>query len=60
MKTHISAKAAINKAGSRMALARLLGVSRQAVQQYEKSEIPPARLLQLIQLRPEWFKEKAK
>ena len=43
-----------------MALARLLGVSRQAVQQYRKAEIPAARRIQLMGLRPEWFKEKTK
>jgi len=61
MKTHIGAQDAITKAGGISALAKLLGVKRQAVQQFRgPNGIPPARLLQLMQLRPEWFKSKEK
>jgi hypothetical protein len=38
-----------------MALAKMLGIQRQAVSQW--TEIPPARLWQLKVLRPEWFKK---
>jgi len=48
---------AIDKAGSVSALARILGVSRQAVQQYRQAGFPAARLKQLRQLRPEWFRK---
>jgi DNA-binding transcriptional regulator YdaS (Cro superfamily) len=40
-------------AGSKAALARLLGVSRGAVSQWRK--LPEGRLYQLMVLRPEWF-----
>jgi DNA-binding transcriptional regulator YdaS (Cro superfamily) len=40
-------------AGSKAALARLLGVTRGAVSQWEK--LPKGRLYQLMVLRPEWF-----
>lgn len=46
---------AIARAGSVMALARILGVRRQAVQQYRKNGLPADRLEQLRGLRPEWF-----
>ena len=49
-------KVAINKAGSAMALARLLGITRQAISQWGE-HIPQARLWQLKSLYPEWFKE---
>jgi hypothetical protein len=44
---------AIELAGTAMALAKILGIQRQAVSQW--AEIPPARLWQLKVLRPEWF-----
>ena len=46
---------AIELAGTSMALAKMLGIQRQAVSQW--TEIPPARLWQLKVLRPEWFKK---
>jgi hypothetical protein len=46
---------AIALAGTSMALAKMLGIQRQAV--YQWTEIPPARLWQLKVLRPEWFKK---
>lgn len=59
MNTHLTPDEAIKRAGSVRALADILNVSYQAVQQYKlKGSIPPARLLQLMDLRPEWFKEK--
>jgi DNA-binding XRE family transcriptional regulator len=52
-------KPAIRRAGSKMALARLLGVTRQAIQQFEKHDrLPAKRLEDLQRLRPEWFKVK--
>jgi DNA-binding transcriptional regulator YdaS (Cro superfamily) len=47
---------AIRRAGNVSALARLLGVKRQAVQQYRISGLPDARREQLRALRPDWFK----
>jgi predicted transcriptional regulator len=43
----------IDKAGSRKALAELLGISLAAISQWKK--IPRARMWQLKNLRPEWF-----
>jgi DNA-binding transcriptional regulator YdaS (Cro superfamily) len=48
-------KQAIEKAGSAMALAKLLGITRQAISQWGDA-LPPARLWQLKALRPKWFK----
>jgi DNA-binding transcriptional regulator YdaS (Cro superfamily) len=45
---------AIALAGTSMALAKMLGIQRQAVYQWG-DEIPQARLWQLKVLRPEWF-----
>ncbi len=45
----------IVKAGGKRALARLLGISGSAVVQWKV--IPNKRLLQLMNLKPEWFKE---
>ena len=47
---------AIKLAGSITALAELLGINRQAVQNWGR--IPPLRVYQLRELRPEWFKGK--
>ena len=58
MNTRITPTEAIAKAGSVGALAKILDVTYQAVQQYKlKGVIPPIRVLQLMELRPEWFKE---
>jgi DNA-binding transcriptional regulator YdaS (Cro superfamily) len=46
---------AIHKAGTAMALAKLLGITRQAISQWG-DEIPQARLWQLKAIKPEWFK----
>ena len=43
----------IKKAGSRPALAALLGVSLPAISQWET--VPEARLWQARALRPQWF-----
>jgi DNA-binding transcriptional regulator YdaS (Cro superfamily) len=48
-------KQAIEKAGSAMALAKLLGITRQAISQWG-DDVPAARLWQLKALRPKWFK----
>lgn len=48
-------KQAIKLAGSQSALARILGVKRQAVPQWVPN-LPPLRVYQLRELRPEWFK----
>jgi DNA-binding transcriptional regulator YdaS (Cro superfamily) len=44
---------AADLAGSKAALARLLGVTRGAVSQWVR--LPKGRLYQLMVLRPEWF-----
>ena len=44
---------AVELAGSKAALARLLGVTRGAVWQWK--ELPEGRMYQLMVLRPEWF-----
>jgi hypothetical protein len=43
----------IEKAGTPSKLARLLGVTRQAVNNWQ--QIPKLRIFQLKVLRPEWF-----
>jgi predicted transcriptional regulator len=43
----------IKKAGSRKALAELLGISLAAISQW--TVVPKARLWQLKDLRPQWF-----
>lgn len=50
---------AITKAGSISALARILGISRVAVHKWGETP-PPARMWQLMQIRPEWFAAGAK
>ena len=50
----ISTADAITKAGSITALARILGISRVAVHKWGETP-PPARMWQLMQIRPEWF-----
>jgi transcriptional repressor of cell division inhibition gene dicB len=47
---------AIALAGTSMALAKMLGIQRQAISQWG-DQIPQARLWQLKVLRPEWFKK---
>jgi predicted transcriptional regulator len=44
---------AIKLAGSQSNLARLLGISRGAVNQW--AQIPQGRLYQLMVLKPDWF-----
>jgi DNA-binding transcriptional regulator YdaS (Cro superfamily) len=44
---------AISRAGSQVALARLLGVTRGAVCQWK--QLPKGRLYQLMVIKPEWF-----
>lgn len=45
---------AVKKAKSAYKLAALLGVTRQAVSKWG-AQVPPARVEQLRELRPEWF-----
>ncbi len=47
---------AIKRAGSISALARILGVTRQAVQQFRTTGIPSGRVADLREKRPEWFR----
>jgi len=47
---------AIKLAGSQSELARILGITRGAVNQW--STMPKGRVYQLKDLRPEWFKRK--
>ncbi len=51
----MTGKEAIDKAGSVSALARILGISRQAAQQYGERRLPSIRETRLRELRPEWF-----
>ncbi len=46
---------AIQKAGSAAELAKLLGITRQAISLWG-DQVPMARVWQLKALRPEWFK----
>jgi DNA-binding transcriptional regulator YdaS (Cro superfamily) len=46
---------AIELAGSRTALAKLLNISQPAVSQWGK-KMPQARVWQLMILRPDWFR----
>ena len=46
-------KQLIEKAGSQVALARLLGVSQAAISQWKG--VPEGRLWQLKAIKPEWF-----
>lgn len=48
-------KELIEKAGGVTALAKLLNIKPPAIYQWKK--VPQLRLLQLKELRPEWFKE---
>jgi hypothetical protein len=47
---------AVRKAGSQYRLAKLLGLSRQAVSQWGEA-IPLGSLYRLRELRPRWFAE---
>lgn len=47
---------AIAKAGSKAALARLLGISRSAVSQWG-AELPPLQHYRLKEIRPRWFRK---
>jgi hypothetical protein len=49
----------IKKAGSQVALAKILGISQAAVAQWGET-IPKAREWQLRYLKPEWFDLKEK
>ena len=50
-------KDAIDLAGSRSALARILGLTPSAITQWG-DEIPKLRIYELRELRPEWFVRK--
>lgn len=47
---------AVRKAGSQSALARLLGVTRQAVSQWG-DKLPPLQAYRLKEMRPRWVAE---
>lgn len=47
---------AINKAGSEAALAKLLGLSRQAVNQWPEA-MPPLQVYRLRDIKPKWVAE---
>lgn len=51
---------AIEKAGSAYRLAKMLGVTRQAVSKWPGDHLPPKRLEQLKAIRPEWFARSTK
>jgi len=46
---------AIDKAGSAVGLAKILGITPQAISQWGLG-VPQARLWQLMVLKPEWFR----
>jgi hypothetical protein len=50
---------AIQKASSAAELARLLGITRQSINDW-KEDVPQGRLYQLMVLKPEWFPEMSK
>lgn len=54
MQKKIDLDKAIELAGNKFALARVLGLSRQAVQRWK--EIPELQQYRLRELKPEWFK----
>lgn len=57
MRTSLEPSEAIRLAGSIRDLAELLDVRRQAVEKWLKDgKIPPRRLLELMQMKPRWFK----
>lgn len=47
---------AVKKAGSAYRLAKLLGISKQAVSKWPET-VPPLRVFQLERMHPEWFKK---
>jgi DNA-binding transcriptional regulator YdaS (Cro superfamily) len=47
---------AVKKAGSKIKLAALLGVTRQAVTQW-RDELPPLQVYRLREVKPKWFAE---
>jgi predicted transcriptional regulator len=47
---------AIRKAGTQAKLAKLLGVSRQAVNQWG-DKLPPLQVYRLREIRPRWYSE---
>ena len=58
MMLSMKTETAIQLAGSRAKLSRLLGVSRAAVTQY-KEILPPKRVQRLRVVHPEWFSDSA-
>jgi len=51
---------AIKRAGSVSALARILDVPRQSIQQYRaRGSFPSARINELKAARPEWFAKRS-
>lgn len=50
-------KDAIKLAGSAAELARVLGISRQAVSRW-RGKLPPLQVYRLRELKPRWFRKK--
>ena len=50
----LTTKEAVRLAGGKIALAKLLKVSRQAVQKWG-TDVPELRVFQLKEMRPKWF-----
>jgi hypothetical protein len=53
---HMDKPTAIKKAGSAANLARLLGISKQAVSKWGQ-ELPPLQVYRLKELKPRWFRK---
>ena len=49
---------ALKKAGSKVALALLLGIERQSIQKWG-DDVPKKREVQLRELRPQWFRSRS-
>jgi hypothetical protein len=47
---------AIQRAGSKKALARVLGISRQAIQQWGP-QLPPLQAYRIKEIKPKWVAE---
>jgi DNA-binding XRE family transcriptional regulator len=50
-------KRAVELAGSQAALARLLGVTKQAVNQWPEGRMPELQVYRLRDLKPRWFRK---
>ena len=50
---------AVKRAKTQKALAKLLGISPQAVSRWQADYIPPLQVYRLRELRPRWFRKAA-